>query len=160
MNSLKISITLLISLSLFGCVDTTPLSHAEWLIGTWEHTNHPDVLFEHWRKQDDFTLKGMGYQVKGEDTVVLETIKISTSGDGLIYQPFVADQNDGMGVKFAATTLEPDEMIFENPSHDFPQFIRYQRIDSASLVAEIWAYQDGDKNVVQFPMRRVNQTSN
>jgi len=44
---------------------------------------------------------------------------------------------------FTATTVNPTEIIFENPAHDYPQRIRYS-IEGEELHAEI-ALKDGSK---------------
>jgi hypothetical protein len=46
-------------------------------------------------------------------------------------------------------------MIFENPAHDFPQFISYTKITTDSLVAEISGTKNGQARKQRFPMKRI-----
>lgn len=68
--------------------------------------------------------------------------------DGAVH--YVAEVPDNpTPVYFRLTRVDDDQVVFENPTHDFPQVIAYQR-DDDSLRARISA---GDRQV-EFRFRR------
>ncbi|HQW25329.1 MAG TPA: DUF6265 family protein, partial [Saprospiraceae bacterium] len=69
--------------------------------------------------------------------------------------PTVQGMNGGMPVRFTSTTVTDTELTFENPTHDFPQVIRYTLIHPDSLVAEISGITGGQQQKQTFPMKRV-----
>jgi hypothetical protein len=50
-----------------------------------------------------------------------------------------------------------DEVVFENPAHDFPQRIRY-RASGAALQARIEGTMNGKTRGIDFPYTRTNCT--
>lgn len=98
-----------------------------WLIGTWEMKNeNGSSRLEVWEKQNDFTLKGIGLNVTGPDTSLLEVIELVYREDHFWYIPTVPDQNNALPVPFKLVNAEDLFFTFENPEHDFPQRIVYQ----------------------------------
>lgn len=127
----------------------------DWLIGTWENKNQKGSIYENWGKKNDHELLGKSYIVKGEDTVVCESIRIVQEQNGLFYIPTVKNQNDSLPVRFLAKSVSETTLIFENPKHDFPQIISYEKISNDSLVAENSGTKNGQEIKQTFPMKRV-----
>lgn len=75
----------------------------------------------------------------------------------LYYIPTVKNQNEGLPVRFAAKTISENQLVFENPQHDFPQIIAYTKITSDSLIAEISGTKNGQKRKQTFPMKRMKR---
>lgn len=128
---------------------------AEWLIGTWKNNTQKGSIFETWHRTSESELSGKSYIIKGQDTIVFETIRLVQEHDGLFYIPVVKDQNNGLPVRFAARTVSETQLVFENPEHDFPQVISYTRINADSLSAEISGIRSGKTRKQIFPMKRV-----
>ncbi len=131
------------------------LSKVSWLLGTWENQTPRGRIFEEWIPQDENNLSARSYMVQGQDTIVFETIKLMKVGDQYYYVPTVKNQNNSQPVRFTASTVSDQKMVFENPDHDFPQIISYQRIGSDSLVAEVSGSIDGRIRKQVFPMKKV-----
>ena len=55
---------------------------------------------------------------------------------------------------FTATVVSDTLLQFENPRHDFPRLIAYQRRGADSLIARIAAGPAPGDNQVAFPYRR------
>lgn len=148
----------LISALLFLCwkSDTAvQIRNAEWLIGTWEHRPAPGKsIYETWTRAGGETLSGTSYMLRDKDTLVFETIKLVQKNEQLLYIATVRRQNNGVPVAFTSKKISDTELVFENPEHDFPQTIRYTRIGTDSLVAEISGTKNGTERKQTFPMKR------
>ena len=86
----------------------------------------------------------------------METIELMKAEDGIYYIPKVKDQNSAKAVYFKLTFKGETEVIFENQEHDFPQKIKYQKINKDSIIAEISGNISGRLKSQKFPMKRVD----
>lgn len=129
---------------------------AKWLLGTWEMKTPKGSVYETWVQMDANKLYGKSYKVIKQDTMMLETVTIVQEGDQLVYIPKVANQNEGLPVRFPSKLIAKDEMVFENIKHDFPQLISYKRTGKNSLEASISGMKDGQESKRLFPMTRLN----
>ena len=135
---------------------STLINKASWLIGTWKNAKSKSNIYETWTMTDDLEFTGKSYLIKDGDTSFLEMISLVQDEDVLYYIPAPKNQNDGQPVPFKSTLVDENKMIFENPKHDFPQIISYQKINPDSLVAEISGTKDGQQEARTFPMRKIN----
>jgi len=154
---IKILITVIsfIALSAWTTKQPNNISKAKWLIGTWENQTPRGSIFETWKKVTDTRYEAKSYVVREKDTMIFETITLKVVGSEIHYIPTVKNQNEGLPVIFKAKAFTEDEMIFENPEHDFPQMIAYNRISSDSLVAKISGAKNGQERSQFFPMKKV-----
>ncbi len=134
---------------------TNDITKVEWLIGTWENKTPKGSIYETWNKKADNEFSGKSYVVKEKDTIVFENIRLVQEQDGLFYIPIVKNQNDGLPVRFTNKTISENQLVFENPKHNFPQIISYTKITADSLVAEISGTKNGQERKQVFPMKRV-----
>jgi hypothetical protein len=108
----------------------------EWLVGTWSRTNVKPgkVGHEHWRKQSESELRGMGVSMQGKDTTFVEKISILIKDNNIYY---VADVRENeKPVYFKLTEISNTGFVCENPEHDFPKKISYQ-LNGTDLKAQI-----------------------
>lgn len=131
------------------------LQKAGWLIGTWKNNTPKGSIYETWERSGGNELSGKSYMLKGQDTVVFESIRLVQEEAGIYYIPIVKDQNNGAPVRFTAATVSENQLVFENPQHDFPQVISYTRTGADSLIAEISGTRGGKMRKQRFPMVRV-----
>jgi hypothetical protein len=131
------------------------IQKTEWLIGNWENRTPKGTFYESWNKTNDNELSGKSYIIKENDTVVFETIQLLREQERLFYIPIVSDQNNKQPIRFAATMISENRLVFENPQHDFPQIISYTKISADSLVAQISGIKNGKERRQIFPMKRV-----
>lgn len=152
MRSLVIFLLALIRLDACAQQDTPPkgLNDLEWLVGTWKRTNTKPGRsgYEHWEKVNDQELQGLGVSLNGNDTLYMEKLKIVLRNDTLYYVADVPENNRLVYFKF--TALQDGGFICENPSHDFPKKIMYNKRDQ-SLHAQI----SGDGKVIDYNFERV-----
>lgn len=131
------------------------LENANWLIGRWENNSKEGNLSEFWTKVNDSTFHGESYFVIGKDTVFGEKVELMQRGKDFIFEARVAKQNDEKPVPFKLTKSSENELVWENPKHDFPNKIVYQRVGNDSLVAEIFGTKDGKAKSEVFKMKKV-----
>lgn len=133
------------------------MKKAGWLIGSWGFTTPEGTLNETWKKANDSVYNGQTNFIIGKDTVFTERIRLEETNGKLAYITAVSDQNDGKAIRFELTSITDKQMVFENPAHDFPQKITYNKISNDSLVAEISGMRNGKPASEVFPMGRRNQ---
>jgi signal peptidase I len=150
------AVVCLAALFAFSVMQTSTLSKAKWLEGTWENKTSRGSIYETWKRKNDTEFAGMSYIIKEGDTIVFENIQLVQNQKELYYIPTVKNQNEGLPIRFAAKTITESQLIFENLQHDFPQMISYTRINSDSLVAVISGIKNGQKRNQTFRMKRVN----
>ena len=133
------------------------IENVSWLIGEWQNTSSEGILTETWEKLNDSTYAGKSFFVIGKDTVSSETIRLEQHGETLLYIPIVKNQNNEQPISFALTSSTTQQMIFENPKHDFPQLISYTQTNKTAMVAEISGVINGKKKSQSFPMQKVKE---
>ena len=101
------------------------VSQLGWLAGCWEMRPAPGLsIEEQWTKPAGNTLLGMGRTIKGGKTVFTEFLRISVVNGRLTYTARIGTK----GVtEFPLLRMTADEIVFENPTHDFPQRILYRK---------------------------------
>ncbi len=109
-----------------------------FLQGTWKLDN--EETFEHWDLVNDNVLKGFSYQIKKGKIVVSEYLDLEKKGDEIIYTATVLNQNQGTGIGFKLVTAD-SIFSFENPSHDFPKFIRYQPFSENKMKVTVGTFE-------------------
>lgn len=121
------------------------LNDVEWLLGTWKRTNTKPGRsgYERWEKINDQELQGVGVSLNGSDTLFIEKLKIILRNDTLYYVADVSENNRLVYFKFIA--LREGGFTCENPSHDFPKKIMYNKQDQY-LNAQI----SGDGKVIDY----------
>ncbi|WP_317897469.1 DUF6265 family protein [Aurantibacillus circumpalustris] len=130
------------------------IDQASWILGKWQNVSIEGSVSEHWDKLNDSTYSGRGLFIQGKDTLSKEILSLEQHGVDLYYIPTVNKQNDGKAVNFKLSSMKENVMVFENPSHDFPQKITYNKITSDSLVATISGMVEGKERSESFPMSR------
>jgi hypothetical protein len=132
----------------------TQLEKANWFIGEWRNTTKESDFTEKWVKKSDSTFFGESYVIVAKDTVFYETVVLEQKKDSLFYTVSVKDQNKEKPVSFYLTISSKNELVFENPKHDFPNKITYTQVTRDSLVAEISGIQNGKEAKEAFSMKR------
>lgn len=150
-----ITVVILVILYAWTVKHKNDIQKAEWLIGTWENKTQKGSIYETWTKSGHNEFSGKSYSVKDKDTIVFENIRLVQENKKLFYIPTVKNQNDGLPVRFAAKAISENQLVFENPEHDFPQIITYTKITSDSLISEISGTKNGRERKHTFPMKRM-----
>ena len=131
------------------------LEQASWFLGEWANRSPEGELTERWKKVNDSVYHGESYFViAGKDTVFADTVSLEEANGKLAYVVTVPNQNDAKPVRFEMTTANDSVIIFENPKHDFPNKITYNKIGNDSLVAEISGVKKGKPSAELFAMKK------
>ena len=96
---------------------------------------------------------GMNRTIAGGKTAAFEFMRIQQEENGEIY--FVAQPSGQKEARFRLTAATEDELIFENPEHDFPQRVIYRKRKDGSLLGRIEGVRDEEETAIDFPMQRV-----
>lgn len=130
------------------------LESLNWLIGSWHNVMEGGDLIEVWQIKNDSVYSGHSYFINKKDTLASEVISLEQHGDELHYIPTVKGQNEGKAVTFKLVYMQDGFYVFENPVHDFPQRISYQKLPNDSMIAEASGVVQGKLRVEKFPMAR------
>lgn len=100
------------------------LQKLNWISGTWTFTNGGKTTEEHWRPLQGTTFLGSSHTFDAERTHFFEHLRITAQRGQIAY---VAMPGGKPSVAFPLQELGDGFAVFENPRHDHPQRIRYQR---------------------------------
>lgn len=130
------------------------LEKVNWLVGEWGNTSKEGNLTETWKQENDSTLLGESYVTIEIDTVFYEKVVLQQKNDSLFYTVKAKGQNNEKPVSFYLSSASGNQLVFENPKHDFPNKITYNKISNDSLVAEIFGMKEGKESKESFPMKK------
>ncbi len=142
-------ITILIAMLAGAAMEVEQLG---WLAGCWEGKLGSTVVEEQWMKPAGGAMLGLGRNVAGVKTTMMEFLLISKREGVLTYS--VQLRHGGPVTHFKLARASENEVVFENPEHDFPQRILYRREPDGSILARIEGKQKEKEMGVNFPMKR------
>ncbi|MEM7035536.1 MAG: DUF6265 family protein [Bacteroidota bacterium] len=100
---------------------TAKLQHLNWLLGSWKNNGPSGATYEEWTQVDEFTIEGRGFFVVNGDTMTTEKMRIEERGEDVYY--IVAIDSNMRPIKFRLRSRKPNELVFENPTDEFPREI-------------------------------------
>lgn len=100
------------------------LQQLSWISGTWTLTKGGRTIEEHWRPVQGTSILGSSHTFDAARTHFFEHLRITAQRGQIAY---LAMPGGKPAVAFLLKELRDDLAVFENPSHDHPQRIRYQR---------------------------------
>ena len=122
-----------------------------WLQGCWQLTAGDRVVEEQWMAPRAGVMLNAGRTVRGSQLIEYEWVLLREKDGVLEYEAHPSGQTPAVFTAHAATS---NEVVFENPAHDFPQRVGYKR-DGESLLAWIDGTTGGKARRVEFPYRHV-----
>jgi len=120
-----------------------------WLSGRWLTSDGGRWTEEIWSGPRGGTLMGFSWTGEGANIAEYEYLRVQSGEDDEIV--YLAQPGGGPGTGFHLVRAEGTSATFENPGHDYPQRIRYQR-DGDVMVATI-SKLDGS-NALSWTYRR------
>jgi len=118
-----------------GLSERAQLHRLSWLTGTWR-TERPDgYVAETWLPPQGGVMLGIGYTITGDELEFFEYLRIEAREGSLVYVAQPAGQSPG--VEFLMTDITGEGALFENPEHDFPEWICYQRTSEGRCTASV-----------------------
>ncbi|MEA3031383.1 MAG: hypothetical protein QOJ53_1715 [Sphingomonadales bacterium] len=112
----------------------TQVSDLSWMSGRWLASENGRWTEEIWSGPRGGTLMGFSWSGEGQTIREYEYLRVQAGEDDEIV--YLAQPNGGAGVGFHLVRAEGTSATFENPTHDFPQRIRYVRTGD-TMVATI-----------------------
>lgn len=140
---------------LVSCIagaDDNPVARMKWLSGCWASVNGEAGSGEQWMPPAGRSMFGMSRTVRDGATVAFEFMRIAEEESGKVV--FVAAPSGQQPATFELLSLSDNEVIFENPDHDFPQRVLYRLMPGNLLTGRIEGTVNGAARGIDFPMKR------
>ena len=116
------------------------LADLAWLAGSWTGTARGIEMEEHWTAPKGNSMVGLHRDVGKGRTLVFEFLRIEQQGDQIVYLSMPNGRSPA--TPFPLKEVSGTRVVFENPTHDFPQRIIYWK-DGNDLRARIEGTQNG-----------------
>ena len=123
-----------------------------FISGCWKGGDKVQILEEQWTMPAGQSMLGVGRTIKDGKTEFYEFLQIRERSDGIFY---IAEPKGEKAVSFKLVKVNDSQAIFENPQHDFPQRIIYQKAIDGSLLASLEGTESGKPKRIEFAMKRV-----
>jgi hypothetical protein len=114
-----------------------------FLSGCWIMRSDARTAEECWTRGNGGLMIGSGRAWTGEEIDNWEWMRIERGSDGRL--SFFASPKGAPQTGFKAVKVSGEEVVFENPAHDFPQRVRYWKTANG-IAAEI-ARADGSNPI-------------
>jgi hypothetical protein len=145
-------ISVLVLGMMLGAQTRPSVSDLAWLGGCWELTRNGRHIVEQWTPPEGGTLLGMSRTVNNGKTSEYEFLLIREGAAGL---EFVARPSGQTEATFTSVRVSAEEVVFENPQHDFPTRISYRR-NGNGLLAAVEGSRGGKTQRIEYPYRRAS----
>jgi hypothetical protein len=122
----------------------------EKLSGKWEDIGKENAFYEVWQPVNKDSLSGKGFVLIQQDTVFIEKLALWKDHGKCKYSALVSNQNGGERIIFTETSAQNGRIIFENPTHEFPQRIIYELISNVEMHVLIDGNQNGQYHKQHF----------
>jgi len=134
-----------------GAQPPAGIQRVAWLQGCWEMTSGARTVEEQWMAPRGNSMVGMSRTVRDGRLVEFELVVLREQGDRLAYEAHPSGQ---AATVFLSKAVGESMVVFENPEHDYPQTVGYQRENPESLLAWIDGTSKGQARRVDFRYRR------
>ena len=128
------------------------LTRLSWLSGCWALDGSEAGTSEQWMTPMAGSLIGMARTVKGGRTVQHEFMQIRE--DAAASLAFIALPSGKTQTTFLLVRQSDAEVVFENPTHDFPQRVIYRQLSPNRALGRIEGVRNGRLRGIDFPMTR------
>jgi hypothetical protein len=122
-----------------------------FLEGTWKIENRE--VYEVWAITENGQMNGYSFRIREGEEVITEYLELKDRGDYVIYTATVLNQNEGRGIDFTLSRPDSFTWPFENPDHDFPKVIQYQKRSNSEIYIEV---SDGMERGFAYLMQRIS----
>ena len=128
------------------------ISTLRWLAGCWAQDGQEPGSVEHWTAPAGGSMLGLSRIVKDGKTVSFEYLRIVAEEDG--WTGLIASPSGQETARFRMISMSANDVVFENPDHDFPQRIIYRLHGDGKLLGRIEGTVDGKERSADFPMTK------
>jgi len=152
------TLAVLLAVTLLGATSPVPqddLQGLAWLEGEWQRETRRGLSIERWSRLPDGGLVGESVVIPsdGSESFQVESLLLVRMGTDIFYIARPRQNEFPIGFRLMAQT--DTEVVFENPTHDFPQRITYLRTTPDAFTATIVGPgDDGEPQEVAFHFTR------
>ena len=136
---IRLALASLASLVLLGspiaALAQDDVDSAVWLSGCWVASAGDIRSEEVWMEPEGGLMVGMARTVRDGVATGHEFLLLQRKDGRLTYSAYPSGQDP---TDFQATEVSTQRLRFENPQHDFPQAIEYERTSLDSLTAKVY----------------------
>ncbi len=127
------------------------LADMAWLAGAWVGTRGTSSVEERWGPPRAIVMLGTSSTVKGDRLTAFEFLRIVERDGSLVYK---AQPGGNPPTEFVLTEMSDGRFVFDNPRHDSPQRIVYERSGDDALTATIGWIHGGTPTRFEFTRER------
>ena len=106
----------------------------KWLGGCWESNRNNRIVEEVWMKPAAGMMLGLGRTTVNGKTAEFEFMRIHEESGEIVFTSKPSGQTE---TSFKLISANAEDLVFENPQHDFPQRVIYRKQADGSLLARI-----------------------
>ncbi|HVR38640.1 MAG TPA: DUF6265 family protein [Thermoanaerobaculia bacterium] len=123
-----------------------------WMAGSWRLKTADVTMEEHWTSAGGTLMLGMHRDVSKRGKTSFEFLRIERKDDGTLV--YLAMPGGSPATPFPLKTITASRVVFENPTHDFPQRVIYW-LDGKKLCARVGGTIGGKEEGEQWCWSRV-----
>lgn len=127
---------------------------ADWILGNWENKSDAGILLERWKKVSDSVFDGESYFIIEKDTLHSEKMQLKQKGEKLLYISTIKGQNNDKPIQFNHNIEIENQLVFENPTNEYPRKISYKSTGNDQIVIEVSGIQQGKTSSARYSMRK------
>jgi hypothetical protein len=124
------------------------LDKLAFLQGCWAGSD----TFEMWMKPEAGSMMGAGRTVRNGKLFNTEFFSVTETAEGVTLNVLL--KLGGPVTQFKAKEITDSSVVFENPTHDFPQRVIYRKSTDGSLLGRIEGIDKGKERAFSYPMAR------
>ena len=132
---------------------TPSIKDVAWLQGCWELREGDRLVEERWMPPRAGSMLGVGRTTRGSKLVEHEYIVLTERDGRLAYEAHPSGQAT---TTFISHPIAGREVVFEDPTHDFPQRVGYRSTGPGQMLAWVEGTAGGKARRIEFPYRLVN----
>lgn len=135
------------------------LSYLEWMSGSWTCEIWGGTFEEYWAAPRGGAMIGMGRHLVGAETRFIEFMSIEAEPEPAMW---ILLGHPSKGTKephrFRLTTATATEGVFEDPGHDFPSSIRYEKLAPHAMRCRLTGERFGEAELADFNFTRLESS--
>ena len=132
---------------------TASIKDVAWLQGCWELRDGDRVVEERWMLPRAGSMLGVGRTTRGEKLIEHEFVVLTERDGRLAYEAHPSGQATAT---FMSRPISGREVVFEDPTHDFPQRVGYRSTGPAQMLAWVEGPSGGRTRRIEFAYRTVS----
>ena len=158
----QISMKIIIAIALLstGIFAQDAFDRVSWLAGCWGGEMDEGAKYEEcWTAPINGFMQGSGRISQNGKIVMREHMTLEQEGNEIVmyvlgYSEKLKPEDQGT-IPFRLTRSSTNELVFENPKHDYPQRIVYTKDEKGDMIARIELI-DGTKPM-KFPLNNLSR---